>query len=856
MTRSLLNRLVLATAISIPVWGQYPSQSDDVRPGRGVARISVINGEVSVRRGDSGDLVAAAINAPLVVQDRLLTASSSRAEVQFDAANMVRLASNSEVRFAEVEYRRYQLQVALGTVTYRVLRDSDAQVEIDTPNISVRPLKRGVYRITVREDGTSEITVRSGRADIYSPRGSEQLSSGRTMLARGTASDPEFQLTAALGSDEWDRWNESRDHQLERSRSSQYVHRDIYGTEDLDGYGQWVSSDQYGYVWAPRVALGWAPYREGRWTWIDYYGWSWVSYDPWGWAPYHYGRWFQNAGFGWCWYPGARNYSHHYWRPALVAFVGFGGGLGLGIGRGFGHVGWIPLAPFERYDPWYGDGLYGGYRNNTVINNTHIVNDVNVTNIYRNARVNGGITSVDAADFGRGRGSYNRASGADLQNASLVRGQLPVAPDRQSLRLANRDVRTADFPRSRDNRTFFSHRQPAPVDRVPFEQQQQGMERVAQRTLRGQTDGSPSGIGGQTSETRSGDVGSGRRGAAANPSGFQNGAVPNLVEGGANNFPSRVADSNGQGWRRSGQGAVGGTNGIPQESGRSAYPGNTTGSGPANTSNGGWRRFGEPVQSAPSGVRSVETNDSGRVETNGSGRFGSPSRTADVPASRPMDTGRTSDGGGWRRFGDPVRGSGQSAYPSSPPDQRAAPQAAPKRFEQRFPDSTTPQIDRSAPQMDRGSGGSRRQSSFDGSGSGSQVPNYTGGGSYDPTSRTADPYGGARSPYGGSQPRYNAEPIHISPSIVHERSAPQSDGGNFGRMRESRSAPDPGYQGGGGSRGGGGGSAPQYNGGGGSSRSGEGGGGGSRGGNAGGGSSRGADGGSHDGGGGRGGRGR
>ena len=60
-------------------------------PGRGVARISVINGDVSVRRGDSGDSSPPPVNSPLVVQDRLLTGPVSRAEVQFDWANMVRL---------------------------------------------------------------------------------------------------------------------------------------------------------------------------------------------------------------------------------------------------------------------------------------------------------------------------------------------------------------------------------------------------------------------------------------------------------------------------------------------------------------------------------------------------------------------------------------------------------------------------------------------------------------------------------------------------------------------------------------------------------------------------------------------
>jgi len=36
----------------------------------------------------------------------------------------------------------------------------------------VHPVSEGVYRVSVREDGTSEITVRSGAAEIYSQKGS------------------------------------------------------------------------------------------------------------------------------------------------------------------------------------------------------------------------------------------------------------------------------------------------------------------------------------------------------------------------------------------------------------------------------------------------------------------------------------------------------------------------------------------------------------------------------------------------------------------------------------------------------------------------------------------------------------
>ena len=138
--------------------------------------------------------------------------------------------------------------------------------------------------------------------DIYTPRGSERLRAGRTMLVRGTPDDPEFQITAAIPRDDWDQWNESRDRDLEHSASYRYVSPSIAGAEDLDNYGDWVYDAPYGYVWAPRVAVDWAPYRYGRWSWIDYYGWNWVSYDPWGWAPYHYGRWYQGPR-GWCWWP-------------------------------------------------------------------------------------------------------------------------------------------------------------------------------------------------------------------------------------------------------------------------------------------------------------------------------------------------------------------------------------------------------------------------------------------------------------------------------------------------------------------------------------------------------------------------
>jgi hypothetical protein len=460
MTKTLLS-ILLAGTLVVPVWAQNRDDGDD--PDHGVARISLLNGDVNVQRGDSGEVVAAELNAPVVALDHVLTGANSRAELQFDAANMIRLGPVSEVRVVELKENDYFIQVAEGTTTFRVMRDTNINIEISTPTVSIRPTRQGIYRITVRPDGATEITVRAGQAEISTPKGNEILNAGKTMQARGTAQDPEFMIFSAISRDDWDHWNEDRDRDLERSNSYQYVSNNIPGAQDLDANGRWVYDSPYGWVWVPNVASTWAPYRVGRWSWVNYYGWTWISGDPWGWAPYHYGRWYSSP-YGWAWYPGSLGYRY-YWRPALVGFFGWGsGGFNLGIGFGggrfgYGNIGWVPLAPYEIYNPWYGPRFRSG-NNFTVINNT------NITNVYRNARqFNGrdGVTSIQAGNFGRQRVSndnFVRATSADLGRAGNVRGQVPFEGDGASRRYSDRtpsaDVANRVNNPQQQNRQFAS----------------------------------------------------------------------------------------------------------------------------------------------------------------------------------------------------------------------------------------------------------------------------------------------------------------------------------------------------------------------------------------------------------------
>jgi uncharacterized membrane protein YgcG len=158
-----------------------------------------------------------------------------------------------------------------------------------------------------------------------------------------------------------------------------------------------------------------------------------------------------------------------------VAFFGFGRGVGIGMGFGFGTMGWVPLAPYETFYPWYGRGYYGGYGRTSAM-----MSQVNIASVYRNARFGNGVSGIASADFVRGQTGRAMAVG----QASVVRGQVPVAPVAESLRLSDRPVRMTTANRSLPA-TFATRRQAPAVQRIPFEQQRRGMEQMVQRSFSG-----------------------------------------------------------------------------------------------------------------------------------------------------------------------------------------------------------------------------------------------------------------------------------------------------------------------------------------------------------------------------------
>jgi len=406
----------------------------------GAARVSVAQGDVNIRRGDNGQYTGAVVNAPITGRDHLETSGGSRAEVELDAVTLVRLAPNTDAGFADLQYHRAQIQLGLGTIIFRVLQASPTQVEIDTPSVGFRALGPGDYRISVYDNGTSQISVRSGQAEILSPHGSERLDAGRSVMVRGDANNPEMQDVADVPRDQFDDWSAGRDQELAASQSTQYLNTDVQGASDLDHYGNWVPSADYGQVWQPQgVPQDWSPYSNGQWAYTDYYGWSWIDAAPWGWAPYHYGRWFYNTGRGWCWWPGERLHPAYY-SPALVGFYGLGRGIGIGIGG----LAWVALAPFELFHPWW--GIHAGFRGGFGFG----------FGGYRNAGFRGGVLVASVNSFGGVRQRFGVASRSQLAGATAIGGRLPVSNIRAGMSYSSRTVVPNARFASVQSRSFFS----------------------------------------------------------------------------------------------------------------------------------------------------------------------------------------------------------------------------------------------------------------------------------------------------------------------------------------------------------------------------------------------------------------
>ncbi len=324
--------------------GESGAQNPPVR----VARLAQVQGQVSIEPAGVDQWTAATDNYPMSSGDRLYAAGDARAELQFEQT-AVRVWHLTDLTITNLTDTITQLGLTQGSLHVRSFGLTPGNtLEIDTPNGAITVVQPGDVRIDcyLGEGGTL-ITVNSGAVDLSGPGLAQSLGAGQSI--RLTNANPiQAVMQRFPGEDPFDAWSANRDREMLASQTRRYVDPATVGSADLDQYGSWGLSSDYGPVWYPNaVAPGWVPYSMGRWIWVSPWGWTWVDASPWGFAPFHYGRW-AFIGSRWGWVPGPVNVVPVY-SPALVGFVG---GAGFTAG-GVALSGWFPLGPGEPFYPWY-----------------------------------------------------------------------------------------------------------------------------------------------------------------------------------------------------------------------------------------------------------------------------------------------------------------------------------------------------------------------------------------------------------------------------------------------------------------------------------------------------------------------
>ncbi len=427
-------------------------------PGR-VARLSLMDGEVSLAPAGTEEWADGVLNRPITSGDRVWVGADGRAELQVGTAS-VHLDRSTGFEFIELDDDVMQMSLTEGVATVRVRTLGEREnIQVETPNATVHFRHPGDYTVQVDpETDRTIVRTRNGEAEVTGANKSFRVRAERgRRVHRPRRPDGQHRQRSRRAP------HSNRGRTIATAAATRPSRRVTFRakssvTKISTTKATGSTSPNTATCGGPRyVVHDWAPYRYGRWGWVAPWGWTWIDDARWGFAPFHYGRW-AFVRHRWCWVPGPRHIRPYY-APALVGWVG---GPSVNVSLSFGHgVGWFPLAPREVYVPWYRHTPR--YVRHVNVSNTIIVNNINVTNVYgrrgerpRHTYANdnwaNSVTTVGRDVFVRGGrvGSQRvHVSDRDLRQWRDDVRPSSIAPERQSI-LAGQPRREAPPPAAFD----------------------------------------------------------------------------------------------------------------------------------------------------------------------------------------------------------------------------------------------------------------------------------------------------------------------------------------------------------------------------------------------------------------------
>ena len=319
--------LLFALLLCLANFGVESTARADSSSTTRAARLTYLQGTVTIKQADNTASDPAQLNLPLLAGVQLATGEDGQAEVEFEDGSVVRLTPNSVLFLDNLTVESggvFTTDLSLlhglaylelrATTQYRYTLNAGGDILSPVENATVRVDFDQSPAIFAVLDGTAHVERQSGPDSDPANAGFQaDVRAGESLRADATDSNRYF-LTQVIAGESWDRWNEDLDKAAaaEAADSTEvrnnYAGAQGYGWSDLDANGSWYDVPGQGPVWQPQVAVvdaGFDPYGNGAWVSYPGTGYVWASGYSWGWTPYRCGNWSYFTGFGWGWAPGS-----------------------------------------------------------------------------------------------------------------------------------------------------------------------------------------------------------------------------------------------------------------------------------------------------------------------------------------------------------------------------------------------------------------------------------------------------------------------------------------------------------------------------------------------------------------------
>jgi len=253
----MLRSFLLVIALAAP--GLAGSQ--DLEPLEGIARLSHVEGKVNFQTGREAP-TSTPPDRPLVSGDRLTTGPGGRVELGLGIATL-RASERTALTLADLGTEAVRVELDAGAASLLLHEMLEGETfAIATPTTTIAFLTAGDYRVDVFVDGTTELTVRTGAAEMTTEGGPVRVADGQR--ARLEARAAQANLLAPQPADDFDEWVLEREVKLAEAAPPPYESMAGYDEQTVSYYRAWY--DDPGYA-----------SNYGYWSYLDYQDrWCWV----------------------------------------------------------------------------------------------------------------------------------------------------------------------------------------------------------------------------------------------------------------------------------------------------------------------------------------------------------------------------------------------------------------------------------------------------------------------------------------------------------------------------------------------------------------------------------------------------